>query len=81
MTTATHLPAAPLLDIIDRRIADLYDRADYAADVDDHLVACVVGVSLRTVSRWRRTGVVPRWSADRSCVALGLTPHNVWSCS
>lgn len=76
---ASDLPAGPLLELIDRRVADLYERAEYAALVDDRLVAAVVGVSLRTVVRWRTTGLVPQWSADRACVALGLTPHNVWS--
>lgn len=74
----TDLPAAPLLAIVDRRIADLYDRAETWTDVEA-IVPDVVGVTLRTVCRWRKTGVVPRCSADRVCVALGLTPHNVWS--
>ncbi len=36
-----------------------------------------VGVSLRTLHRWKRDGV-PRLAADRVAVSLGFHPASIW---
>ena len=60
------------------------DRFDFA-ELEAHLeptptrvLAERLGVSARTVWRWRASGLNPT-QADRAAIALGLHPGSVWA--
>jgi hypothetical protein len=40
-------------------------------------LARVSGYPLRTINRWKTSGI-PRYSADRLAIRLGLHPANIW---
>ena len=70
-------PLDPLL-----RLARLGSgRPAWAPEVADGFshrdLALVLGVTTKTICRWSKHGV-PRWSADRAAVCLGLVPYLVW---
>ena len=73
----TRYPLAPL-----KRLAQLnsglppWSPSDPDGFSDDDL-AVALHVTRRTVVRWAQHGV-PRWSADRIAVRLGLVPTLVW---
>lgn len=65
---AERFPIGPLMAVVAGRGGPRVSLAD---------VAWSVGVSDRTVRRWKRGGL-SRWSADRAATALALHPAEVW---
>jgi hypothetical protein len=45
--------------------------------VTDHGLAAAVGVSRRTIIRWRKDGLTV-WAADRAAAALAVHPYEIW---
>lgn len=58
-------------------LADLFAAARLPEDAPAAL-AEQIGVTARTVVRWRTEGGVPERAADAAAVALGLVPSLVW---
>ncbi len=56
--------------------SDLLDAAGPGVSI--HRLARDLGLPVRTVHRWHRTGAVPATSADRAAVALGHHPAEIW---
>lgn len=72
---AARLPLEPLEELA-------RTRADAAANYDARPVAALaelLHVSRRAVHRWKGTGGIPYWTADRiACHALELHPALIW---
>jgi hypothetical protein len=73
--TLQSMPLKPL-----ERLARL--KADMPSEFDDTFTdekfATMLGVSKRSVARWRVTGEIPWTTADVVAVNLGFHPHDVW---
>lgn len=70
------LPFAPLMAVVERR-GWAPDPVNYQALGANRTAAMVLGVSLRTIVRWRRHGLT--WdAADKAACSLGLHPASVW---
>lgn len=52
--------------------------AEIAGNPSAAVLAQQLGVTRRTVHRWRRTGVIPAHQVDRAAVALGHHPAEIW---
>lgn len=65
------MPLEPL-----ERLARL--RADEQAEFSDVRFATMLGVSKRSLARWRVTGEIPWTTADAAAVCLGFHPYDVW---
>ncbi len=61
-------PLDPLVDVVAGRVGPAPSASQ---------VACQVGVTERTVLRWRTNGLT-RDAADRCATALYLHPVNIW---
>ena len=53
---------------------DLHEAAGNPSTTD---LAELIGVSPRTIIRWRHSGV-PDHQADRAAIRVGLHPANIW---
>lgn len=81
-STTTSLPLAPLLSYAQRAAAP---EGGTAAPISDKEFARMIGVSSRTVARWRAdadcpdvVGYVPWPSCDDCATALGSHPALIW---
>jgi hypothetical protein len=53
-------------------------KADERGHPPDHVLARRLGVTPRSVQRWRHGAGIRIWLADRLAVRLGLHPVEVW---
>lgn len=72
MTTPLYVPLAPL-EAIARAAANHSDEEWGPATF-----AQLVGVSDRTITRWRKSGRILWHVADEAACALGMHPLNIW---
>lgn len=70
------LPVGPLLDIAYRRALDAETDDAYPRTIE--IMAELLGVSSRTVHRWRNCGTVPFRYADECAIRLGLHLELLW---
>ena len=57
---------------------DFEQLAEAAGGATPAALARAIGVTARTVYRWRHAGVIPADHADRAAVALGHHPAELW---
>jgi hypothetical protein len=71
------MPLEPLLALA-RRQASVQGMNE-GSTLSDREFASMVGVTSRTVARWRAAGNVLPWpAADEAATALGMHPINIW---
>lgn len=76
---APRLPVGPLFELVAGRVITYPDSAHWVqprATARD--IALYIGVSPRTIRRWRRRGYIRAVDADTICVRLGLHPAELW---
>ena len=70
-----HIPRVPYAPLVDKLCAYFQLQAHQLNDAD---VAEALGVSMRTIIRWRAIGTLPAHFTDRVSISIGWHPAAIW---
>jgi len=65
-------------DLVEAEVFPLAPLEAAAGHLSARALALQLGVTRRTVNRWRRAGRVPAGQADTAAVRLGHHPAEIW---